>query len=134
MVDGKISIHSGADNSLEFVVNCRAPQVEGQVLTSDSLPAMGVFVALVPEVRLREDSSEYAEARTDQNGHFFLKGIKPGDYKLFSWDSVEEDDWYDADFLKPYDNKGVPIHLEEGDHKSIALSLIETSTDSPSKP
>lgn len=134
MVEDKVSIHSGSDHSLEFVVNCRTPQVEGQVLTSDSLPAVGVFVALVPEARLGEDSSEYAEARTDQNGHFLLKGIKPGDYKLFSWDAVEEGDWYDSDFLKPFEEKGVSAHLEEGDHKRIDLTLIETSPDSSSKP
>ncbi len=134
MVDGKISIHSGAENSLEFVVNCHAPQVEGQALTSDSLPAVGVFVVLVPEVRLRADSSEYTNARTDQNGRFLLKGIKPGDYKLFSWDAVEEGDWYDADFLKPFEEKGLSVHLEEGDHKRVDLTLIETSTDASSKP
>ena len=134
MVDGKISIHAGSDNSLEFVVNCRAPQVEGQVLTSDSLPAASVFVVLVPEARLREQSSEYADARTDQNGHFLLKRIRPGDYKLFSWDSVEEGDWYDADFLKLFEEKGVSVHLEDGDHKRVDLTLIETSPDSSSKP
>jgi hypothetical protein len=134
MVDGKISIHSGADNSLELVASCHAPHVEGQVLTGDSLPAVGVFVVLVPEPRLREQSWEYAEAKTDQNGHFLLKGIIPADYKLFSWDSVEEGDCYDADFLKAFEDKGVSIHLDEGDHKSIALNLIETSADSSSKP
>jgi hypothetical protein len=134
MADGKVSIHSGADNSLEFVVNCHAPQVEGQALTSDSLPAVGVFVVLVPETRLREDSSEYAEARTDQNGHFLLKGIKPGDYKLFSWDAVEEGDWYNADFLKVFEEKGVSVHLEDGDQKRADLTLIEASPDASSKP
>jgi Carboxypeptidase regulatory-like domain len=134
MVDEKLAIHAGDDNSLEFVVSCRASQVEGQVLTSDSLPAAGVFVALVPEARLREDSSEYANARTDQNGHFLLKGIKPGDYKLFSWDAVEEGDWFDADFLKSFEDKGVSVHLEEGDHKRVDLTLIGTSPDSSSKP
>jgi hypothetical protein len=134
MVNGKISIHSGGDNSLEAGVSCRAPHVEGQVLTDDSLPAVGVFVVLIPEQRLREQSSNYATANTDQNGYFLLKGIMPGDYKLFSWDSVEEGEWYDMDFLKPYEDKGISIHLDEGDHKSIGLNLIETSIDSPSKP
>jgi hypothetical protein len=63
-----------------------------------------------------------------------LKGIEPGDYKLFSWSSVEEGDWYDADFLKPFEEKGVSVHLEEGDHKRIDLTLIETSPSSSSKP
>jgi hypothetical protein len=134
MVDGKISIHSGSDNSLEVGVSCRAPHVEGLVLSSDSLPAVGVFVVLVPEPRLREQSSNYTTAKTDQNGHFLLKGILPGDYKLFSWSSVEEGDWLDADFLKPFEEKGVSVHLEEGDHKHIDLTLIETSSDSSSKP
>ena len=133
MVDGKISIHSGADNSLEVGISCRTPHLDGQVLTGDSLPAVGVFVVLVPEQRLREQSSNYAAAKTDQNGHFLLKGILPGDYKLFSWDSVEEGDWYDADFLKPFEDKGVSIRLEEGDRKSIGLNLIETSSNSQLK-
>jgi len=133
MVDGKLAIHSVDDNSLEFVVSCRAPQVEGQVLTSDSLPAVGVFVALVPELRLREQSSNYATTRTDQNAHFLLKGILPGNYKLFSWDSVEEGDWFDADFLKLFEEKGVSVRLDEGDHKSVGLNLIESSSNPQTK-
>jgi hypothetical protein len=133
MVDGKISIHSGADSSVEVGVSCRAPHVEGQVLTSDSLPAVGVFVALVPELRLREQYSNYATTRTDQNGHFLLKGILPGEYKLFSWDVVEEGDWYDADFLKPFEDKGVSIRLNDGDHKSIGLNLIESPSSTQTK-
>jgi len=134
MVDGKLAIHPGADNSLEFVVGCGAAQVDGQVLTSDSLPASGVYVALVPEPNLRQDSLSYHDETTDQNGHFLLKGISPGEYKLFSWDAVEGGDWLDADFLKPFEDKGVSIHLEEGDHKIIELNLIETSSDSHPKP
>jgi hypothetical protein len=134
MADGKLSIHPAADSSLEFVVSCRAPQVEGQVLTSDSLPVAGVFVVLVPEPRLRDQFSMYSEARTDQNGHFLFKRIEPGDYKLFSWDSAEEGDWLDAEFLKPFEGKGVSAHLEDGDHKRFDLTLIENSPDSSSKP
>jgi hypothetical protein len=134
MVDSKFAIHLGADNSLELMVGCRAAQVDGRVLTSDSLPATGVFVVLVPEPPFRQESSDYQDTRTDQNGHFFLKGIVPGDYELFSWDAVEWDDWRDADFLKPYEGKGVSIRLEEGDHKTIDLNLIETSSDSQPKP
>ena len=125
MVDGKLAIHSGGDNSLEFAVSCRASQISGQVLTGDSLPAAGVYVVLVPSEGLRDDSSNHHDATTDQYGHFLLKGVIPGDYKLFSWGSVEEGDWLDADFLKPYEDKGVSVHLEEGDHKSIELTLIE---------
>jgi hypothetical protein len=131
MVDGKLAIHSGGDSSLEFVVSCRAAQISGQVLSGDSLPAAGVFVALVPEARLRDSSWNYSAGKTDQNGRFLLKTVRPGDYKLFSWASVEDGDWQDADFLKPYEDKGVSVHLEEGDHKSVDLTLVEPTRDAP---
>jgi hypothetical protein len=36
-----------------------------------------------------------------------MAGLTPGDYKIFSWDSVDEseeefgDDWFDPEWLKP---------------------------------
>jgi hypothetical protein len=73
---------------------------------------------------------------TDQNGKFSISGITPGEYKIFSWDSVEEADWYNADWydpewLKPYETKGESVHLEEGDNRSVNLTLIETRADFP---
>jgi hypothetical protein len=40
-------------------------------------------------------------------------------------------DWYDSEWLKPYETKGEPVHLEEGDRKSVNLTLIETRSDAP---
>ena len=51
------------------------------------------------------------------------------------WDSREEadepygEDWYDAEWLKPYESKGQLIHLDEADQKSVNLTLIETHAD-----
>jgi len=44
---------------------------------------------------------------------------------------VEQGDWQDADFLKPYEDKGVSVHLEEGDRKSVDLTLIEPPRGAP---
>jgi len=131
MTDGILAVHSPSDSGLEYVVSCRAPQVEGQVLTGDSIPAPGAFVVLVPEVSLRQYSWNYGEAKTDQNGRFLLKGMQPGDYKLFSWDSVEQGDWQDSDFLKLYEDQGIAVHLGEGDRKSVDLSLLEPPDNAP---
>jgi hypothetical protein len=35
-----------------------------------------------------------------------LRGIAPGDDKLFSWEELESDAWQDPDFLKPFKNQG----------------------------
>lgn len=106
--------------------------MNGVVLTSDSLPAAGDTVVLVPDASRRSLREFYKTAMTDQNGKFTIKGITPGDYKLFSWDAVEGNEWngaewYDAEWLKPFEVKGESVHLEESDSKSVSLTLIETT-------
>jgi len=134
--DSGFTIQAGSDLPLEITLSSRAAQVNGVVLTSDSLPAAGVTVVVIPEVARRTYKDFYKTATTDQNGKFSIKGIAPGDYKLFSWESVEgnewsDAEWFDATWLKPYEPKGETIHLEESDNKSVNLTLIETKSDAP---
>lgn len=135
VTEAGITVQPGADSSLELILSSRAAHLDGVILNADSLPAFGVHVALIPDPPHRSAKERYKSAVTDQNGKFSMLGITPGDYKLFSWDSVEESDWYDADWLdpewlKPYETKGESVHLEEGDQKSVNLTLIETRSDS----
>jgi hypothetical protein len=127
--NGSLSIHPRSDTSLELLVSCRAPHVSGTVLTSDSLPAPGVYVVLVPDPPQSDRDWKYSRGTTDQNGNFTLKGVEPGDYKLFSWSSAEDGDWLDDDWLKPFLTQGLSVHLEEGDHKTLQLQLIEAPKD-----
>jgi hypothetical protein len=54
----------------------------------------------------------------------------PGEYRIFSWDSDVDFDWYDAEQLNPYESKGVRISVEEGDRKTVQLTVIETENAS----
>ena len=135
VTDSGFTVQPGADASLELTMSSRTAQLNGAVLDPDSLPASGVHVVLIPDPPHRGIHEKYRSATTDQNGKFTLNGIAPGDYKLFSWDSVEQSGWYEADWsdpewLKPYETKGESIHLEEGDRKSMNLTVIETRSDS----
>jgi hypothetical protein len=76
----------------------------------------------------------YKTQTTDQYGHFILRGIAPGDYQLFSWDEVEDGAWEDADFLKPFEEKGEKVTVQEGDSKSVNLTTIKTAGTEEQKP
>jgi hypothetical protein len=136
VADTGFAVQPGADQTLELTMSSRPAKLDGVVLDADSLPAFGVTVVIIPDPPNRKVEEKYKSATTDQNGKFALAGITPGDYKVFSWDSVEESgwfnaDWYDSEWLKPYENKGESVHLEESDQKSINLKLIEIRGDSP---
>jgi hypothetical protein len=62
-----------------------------------------------------------------------LRGIAPGDYKLFSWVEVEADAWQDPEFLKQFEEKGQEITLQDGDHKTVKVTAMETKAPESSK-
>ena len=63
-----------------------------------------------------------------------MTGVAPGDFKLFSWDPVDEGDWSDEQWEKPCESKGLSVHLEENDRKSAELTLIKPVKDSAAPP
>jgi hypothetical protein len=108
--------------------------VQGTVSDADGLPAVGVRVVLVPSAARRSQYRFYQIQTTDQYGHFDFRGIVPGDYKLFSWEEVETGAWEDPEFLKPVEEKGEAISVQEGDQKSINLTAIRTKAPEEAKP
>jgi hypothetical protein len=127
---GGLSPHAGPDAALELKLSCRAARIEGVVLTGDSLSAAGVYAVAIPDAPHRDHDWKYRAEVTDQNGRFSLRGIVPGDYRIFSWNCGDDFDWYDAEQLKPYESKGVTVSVEEGDRKTVQLKVIETANAS----
>ena len=122
------TVTRGAPATLEITISSHGARVQGAVSDGDGLPAAGVWVVLVPEVKYRGQYRLYKTQTTDQYGHFDLRGISPGEYKLFSWEEVEMGAWEDSEFLKPFEEKGGKIALQEGDQKTLNLVTIRTKS------
>jgi hypothetical protein len=67
----------------------------------------------------------YESATTDQYGHYDLRGLVPGKYRIFAWDGVARGEWEDPEFLKTNGAKGVTVEMSDGDKKSPDLQLIQ---------
>jgi len=128
------TVTRGEASALEIVISSRGARVQGTVVDSDGLPLAGVSVVLVPELSQRENYQKYKTESTDQYGNFDLRGIAPGDYKIFSWVEAEPDAWQDPEFLKQFEDKGQRITLQDGDHSSVKVTAIQTKAPESSKP
>lgn len=133
-LDDGFIVRRGTDATLEVTMSSRGAHIQGTVADADNLPAAGVWVVLVPDEARRSQLRLYTARTTDQYGHFDLRGIAPGDYKLFSWDQVENGAWQDPEFLKPFEGKGEEIKLQEGDQKVVNLTAIKTKAPEQEKP
>jgi protocatechuate 3,4-dioxygenase beta subunit len=128
------TVGRGSPATLEITISSHGARVQGTVVDADGLPAVGVWVALVPDVGHRTQYRLYKTQTTDQYGHFDLRGISPGEYKLFSWEEAESDAWEDPEFLKPFEDKGEKITVQEGNSKSVAVTAIKTANTEQQKP
>jgi Carboxypeptidase regulatory-like domain len=120
-------VSPGGGSSLELVAGARGAHIKGVAMNSDPVPVSGVWITLLPDGENRKRKRLYQSTRTGAGGKFELRGVAPGDYTLFAWDNVEEEEWSDPDFLKPFKTKGVSITVREGETKSVDVTVIQTS-------
>jgi hypothetical protein len=112
-----------APGSLEILVSPNGASVDG-VVYKDQQPFQGATVALVPDPPHRNDGQLFKSVTTDQNGHFLLQGISPGDYKVFAWEKVEAGAYRSPEFLQPFENQGQSVHITEGSRNSVQVEMI----------
>ena len=124
----KITLESSPPEPLEIVVSLNGGRVDGAVNKDDNKPDSGATVVLVPESDRRNDGYLFHEVISDPNGNFTIRGIEPGDYKLFAWDDIEPDAYRDPAFLKPYEHDGKAITIHAKDRKTIELRVIPSRT------
>jgi hypothetical protein len=119
-----------APGSLEIVVSANGASVNGTI-TKDQQPFQGATVAIVPDPPHRGERRLFKSAPTDQNGHFILQGLAPGDYKVFAWEKIEPGAYISAEFLQPYENLGESVHVTEGSRNSAQIDLIPAKDPNP---
>jgi hypothetical protein len=129
-VDSGFSV-SGGVTALTLLASSNGATTEGVATNQQDQPLSNAVVVAVPEQRLRGHPERYRKVVTDQSGRFTLRGLPPGDYTIFAWESVDGEAYYNPEFLKSYEGQGRPVHLEEGRHASLTLQAIASAEDEP---
>lgn len=114
---------SGDAGTLDVMVSSGAIQVDGTVFDEKAQPAAGVSVVLIPDQH-RDRTDLYKNATTDTLGKYQVRGVPPGDYKLFAWDTVDQFAWFDPEVVMRDESKGKPVHVLDSSNQSIDLKII----------
>jgi hypothetical protein len=84
----------------------------------------GATVVLVPEARRRQNYALYFVASSNESGRFVIRGVPPGDYKLFAWESIPSFAYQNAAFLAKYEERGRSINVGQGGTATAELTVI----------
>jgi hypothetical protein len=116
--------YSGRDNgSLEVAVSSGAVQINGSATDDKSSPAPGVTIVLIPDQH-RDRTDLYKNTTTDSTDRYSIRGVPPGDYKLFAWNSIAPFDWFDPAILGRDESRGKPVHVLESSNQTVDLKVI----------
>lgn len=110
--------------SLDVVVSTNGGVIDGIVVDSKGEPVANTTVVAVPESRMRARVDRFRKTVSDQSGRFILRGLRPGDYTLFAWESVDGEAYFNPDFLKGFEGQGMAFRVGDGERKSVQVPLI----------
>jgi len=115
--------------NMEVVLGVNAGAVEGRVLNDRNQPVADAVVGLLPAVASARGfrTDMYKTTSTDSAGKFEIRGLPPGEYKLFSWEDIDKGAIIDQDFMRVYESLGKTIHIGEGEKPSLDLAVIPPS-------
>ncbi len=122
-----LNLEQGGGASLKVVIGLKGGTISGSAVDKTHQPQQGATVVLVPEKSKRNRDDLFKTANTDQYGHFTLRGIAPGEYRIYAFDDIERGVYQDPAFLEQYKDDGEKVEIEEGDSRIFELEVIQTT-------
>jgi hypothetical protein len=122
--DTGFEVNSGNAAPLEIVLGAGAGTVTGVVVDGPTKIVPGATVVLVPETRRRNNRALYTSAISDASGRFTLRGVAPGDYKVFAWESIPTFAHVNAAFIARHEDRGKLVHVNQQGTVTAELTII----------
>lgn len=124
---GKEVVASGFSTSasvetLDIVLSAKGATIEGLV-AKDNEPAAFVKVITVPDEDRRDQRELFQVVATDRQGHFQIRGLSPGEYRVIALDEGFDEEITDPEFAQKYESLGQTIKVEEGERSTTTLKL-----------
>jgi len=125
VLDGGVRLTPTEGMTMEIVLGTNAGILEGRVVR-DGKPAADVTVGMLPNVASARGyrTDMHKTTLTDASGHFQLRGLPPGDYKIFAWEEADKEAIMDLDFVRGYEEKGTRLEIRDGEKKTVELNVI----------
>jgi hypothetical protein len=122
--DAGLTVGNQPGASIDIVVDVNGATIEGSVQGADKKPFPNATVVAVPPANHRQNAMMYKTAQTDDKGSFSMKGVPPGEYTIFAWESVPSTAWMNSEFLSKYQAHGRLIVATPGTRVDTQPELI----------
>ena len=123
-----IRILAPQSDELNIRLSAKSGSVHGVVVDSGSKPVPNAVIVLIP-VNESNRSDRYKIATALGDGRFQIDGIAPGDYNAYSWETLEDNSWFDPNVVRQFEAKGKLFHVAEASNEELQLTQIPSMTN-----
>ena len=110
---------------LQLFLRSGAGVVDGVVRDGSGKIVRNATVVVIPPDPKRLNRALYKTGTSDSTGRFSIKGVAPGNYKVFAWLGIKGGEFYNSRFLSKYEFSGKSINVTQGGTVSESLTLID---------
>ena len=111
-------------SQLEIILSNTAGKIAGSVLDADGKQVLDSSVTLIPT----DAKSRPVRQSVADDGNFQFINVRPGKYKLFAWEEVDDDLWPDPEIRKNYESLATEIAVGPGETQNAQLRVIAADT------
>jgi hypothetical protein len=124
-----MTIDPGTRDPLHIVVSTRGAVVAGTVTVPPGVARSARAVMLLaPYGKYAQVLSFYSRTNADDSGHFEIKGVTPGRYKLYAFEELDPSAYEDPGFLKPFEALSEAFDVAEGARIDRQTQLVLAGT------
>jgi hypothetical protein len=110
-------------DALRVEIGRASGQIVGFVQDADGVPQQAIL-SLIPDPPQPLQSWRYFVTDALANGAFRFIGVPPGKYLLQAWESLEQDEHFNAELTQRYASSGVSVEVGEGEIVQATVSRI----------
>jgi len=127
ITEANLDLSAPGGDKLAITIAVDGGTVSGLVESESHEGVGGATVVIIPEGRRMAISRLYKMVTSASDGTFLLKGIAPGEYKLYAWEELDGRSLQEAEVLRPFERFAYPITIAEHSRESVMLKVIPAS-------
>ncbi len=124
ILEGPLVIGNGPPMPLQILVASDGGSLTARILDGEGKPSAGATVVLVPDPARRHRPDQYRTADADDTGLATIRGIPPGNYSLFAWESAEPNAYLNKDYIAGFERLGLPVRARPGENAPVRVRSI----------